>query len=215
VLEIATPTTTVMLADDHPVVRAGLRTLLDTHDLEVVAEAGDAEQARRFVLGFRPDVLVLDVSMPGGSGLNVIPAVQELSPDTAVVVLTMQQDPAFARAAFRAGARGYVLKQEAGSELVPAIRATAAGGTWLSPAVGARMATAASATARSQDSLTERELDVLRLIALGNENYEIAVRLELSARTVETLRARIQEKLGVSARAALVRYALDHDLLDR
>jgi two-component system, NarL family, response regulator NreC len=208
-------TITVVLADDHPVVRDGLRMLLDAQDdLEVVAEAGDVDAARRSVLGYKPTVLVLDLNMPGGSSLEAIPAMAETSPGTSVVVLTMQEDPAFAREALRAGARGYVLKQSAGAELVQAIRAAAGGGTWLNPDLGARMA-AAPAPAGPPGDLTDRELDVLRLIALGHTNNEIAGQLYLSVRTVETHRAHIQQKLGMSSRAELVRYALDHDLIER
>jgi len=167
------------------------------------------------VLGHKPSVLVLDLNMPGGSSLEAIPALSETSPDTAVVVLTMQEDPAFAREALRAGARGYVLKQAAGTELVQAIRAAVGGGTWLNPELGARMAAAPTTPSGPPGDLTERELDVLRLIALGHTNNEIAEQLYLSVRTVETHRAHIQQKLGMSSRAELVRYALDHDLIER
>ena len=209
-------TITVVLADDHPVVRSGLRMLLDAQDdLEVVAEAGDVDAARRSVLGYKPTVLVLDLNMPGGSSLEALPAMAESSPDTSVVVLTMQEDPAFAREALRAGASGYVLKQSAGTELVQAIRSAASGGTWLNPELGARMAAAPATPAGPPGDLTDRELDVLRLIALGHTNNEIASQLFLSVRTVETHRAHIQQKLGMSSRAELVRYALDHDLIER
>ena len=206
---------TIVLADDHPVVRTGLRMLLENEsDIEVVAEAGDVDAAQRYVLGHKPTVLVLDLNMPGGSSLDAIPDVADASPDTSVVVLTMQEDPAFAREALQAGARGYVLKQSAGTELVQAIRAAATGGTWLNPELGARMA-ATPASSGPPGDLTERELDVLRLIALGHTNNEIAAQLYLSVRTVETHRAHIQQKLGLSTRAELVRYALDNDLIDR
>jgi two-component system, NarL family, response regulator NreC len=206
---------TIVLADDHPVVRSGLRMLLENEsDIEVVAEAGDVDAAQRYVLGHKPTVLVLDLNMPGGSSLDAIPNVADASPDTSVVVLTMQEDPAFAREALQAGARGYVLKQSAGTELVQAIRAAATGGTWLNPELGARMA-ATPASSGPPGDLTERELDVLRLIALGHTNNEIAAQLYLSVRTVETHRAHIQQKLGLSTRAELVRYALDNDLIDR
>jgi two-component system response regulator NreC len=209
-------TITVVLADDHPVVRSGLRMLLEAEDdLEVVAEAGDVDAARRSVLGYKPTVLVLDLNMPGGSSLEAIPAMADTSPATSVVVLTMQEDPAFAREALRAGASGYVLKQSAGAELVQAIRAAAGGGTWLNPELGARMAAAPTTPAGPPGDLTERELEVLRLIALGHTNNEIADRLYLSVRTVETHRAHIQQKLGMSSRAQLVRYVLDNDLIER
>jgi two-component system response regulator NreC len=206
----------IVLADDHSVVRSGLRLLLEAEDdMEVVAEAGDVDAARRFVLGHKPTVLVLDLNMPGGSSLEAIPRVAEVSPDTVVVVLTMQEDPAFAREALQAGARGYVLKHAAGTELVQAIRAAAGGGTWLNPDLGARMAAAPQSPTGALAELSEREVDVLRLIALGHTNNEIAERLFLSVRTVETHRAHIQQKLGRSSRAELVRYALDNDLIDR
>jgi two-component system, NarL family, response regulator NreC len=209
-------TVTVVLADDHPVVRSGLRMLLEAEqDIEVVAEVGDVDAARRSVLGYKPTVLVLDLNMPGGSSLEAMPSIAEASPATSVVVLTMQDDPAFAREALRAGARGYVLKQSAGTELVQAIRAAADGGTWLNPGLGARMAAAPAPATGPPDDLTDRELDVLRLIALGHTNNEIASQLFLSVRTVETHRAHIQQKLKMSSRAELVRYALDHDLIER
>jgi two-component system response regulator NreC len=153
--------------------------------------------------------------MPGGSSLEAIPKIAETSPDTVVVVLTMQEDPAFARAALQAGARGYVLKQAAGTELVQAIQAAAGGGTWLNPELGARMAAAPLTPTGPPGDLTEREVEVLRLIALGHTNNEIAQQLHLSVRTVETHRAHIQQKLGLSTRAELVRYALDNELIER
>ncbi len=212
----ATETITIVLADDHAVVRSGLRMLIEAErDIEVLAEAGDVDAARRYTLGHKPTVLVLDLNMPGGSSLEAIPKVAELSPDTSVVVLTMQEDPAFAREALRAGARGYVLKHAAGTELVQAIRTAAGGGTWLNPDLGARMAAAPDGPAGPLAALSERELEVLRLIALGHTNNEIAERLCLSVRTIESHRAHIQQKLGVSTRSELVRYALDHDLIDR
>jgi two-component system, NarL family, response regulator NreC len=207
---------TIVLADDHPVVRSGLKMLLEAQDdLEVVAEVGDVDATRRSVLGYKPTVLVLDLNMPGGSSLEAIPAMTESSPATAIVFLTMQEDPAFAREALRAGAKGYVLKQAAGTELVQAVRAAAGGGTWLNPELGARMAAAPASPAGPPGDLTERELEILRLIALGHTNTEIAGQLYLSVRTVETHRSHIQRKLGVSSRAELVRYALDNDLIDR
>jgi len=209
-------TISIVLADDHPVVRSGLRMLLDAEDdLQVVAEVGDVAAAKRSVLGHKPRVIVLDLNMPGGSSLEAIPAMAEASPETLVVVLTMQEDPAFAREALRAGARGYVLKQAAGAELVQAIRAAAGGGTWLNPELGARMAAAPPTPSGPPGDLTEREVEVLRLIALGHTNNEIAEQLYLSVRTVETHRAHIQQKLGLSTRAELVRYALENDLIER
>jgi two-component system, NarL family, response regulator NreC len=212
----ATDSITIVLADDHSVVRSGLRMLLEAEpDIEVVAEAGDVDAAKRYSLGHKPTVLVLDLNMPGGSSLEAIPQIAEASPGTSVVVLTMQDDPAFAREALQAGARGYVLKHSAGAELVQAIRAAAGGGTWLNPELGARMAATPVGPVGPLAEMSEREIEVLRLIALGHTNNEIAEQLFLSVRTVETHRAHIQQKLGVSTRAELVRYALDHDLIDR
>ena len=212
----ATDTITIVLADDHSVVRSGLRMLLEAEpDIEVLAEAGDVDAARRYTLGHKPTVLVLDLNMPGGSSLEAIPKIPELSPGTSVVVLTMQEDPAFAREALRAGARGYVLKHAAGTELVQAIRTAAGGGTWLNPDLGARMAATPDGPTGALAALSERELEVLRLIALGHTNNEIAEQLCLSVRTIESHRAHIQQKLGVSTRSKLVRYALEHDLIDR
>jgi two-component system response regulator NreC len=207
---------TIVLADDHSVVRSGLRMVLEAEPgFEVVAEAGTVDAAQRYVLGHKPTVLVLDLNMPGGSSLDAIPKVAEVSPGTSVVVLTMQEDPAFAREALRAGARGYVLKQAAGTELVLAIRTAAEGGTWLNPELGARMAATPNGPVGALAELSEREIEVLRLIALGHTNNEIAEQLFLSVRTVETHRAHIQQKLGLSTRAELVRYALDNDLIER
>jgi two-component system response regulator NreC len=212
----ATDAITIVLADDHSVVRSGLRMLLEAEpDIEVLAEAGDVDAARRYTLGHKPTVLVLDLNMPGGSSLEMIPKIAEVSPDTSVVVLTMQEDPAFAREALRAGARGYVLKHAAGVELVQAIRTAASGGTWLNPDLGARMAAAPDGPVGALADLSDREVEVLRLIALGHTNNEIAEQLCLSVRTIESHRAHIQQKLGVSTRSELVRYALDHDLIDR
>jgi len=204
---------TVVLADDHEVVRSGLRMLLEAEDgIEVVAEAGDVDSTTRYVLGHKPDVLVLDLNMPEGSSLPAIPGLLESSPNTAIVVLTMQNDPAFAREALRAGARGYVLKHSAGTELLQAVQTAAGGGTYLNPELGARMAAEPSGP---PGDLTEREVDVLRLIALGHTNNEIAQQLYLSVLTVETHRAHIQQKLSATTRADLVRYALEHGLVER
>jgi two-component system response regulator NreC len=207
---------TIVLADDHSVVRSGLRLLLDqAGGLKVVSEAGDAESAVRTVLGHKPSVLVLDLNMPGElTSLEAIPRVAEASPETRVVVLTMQEDPEFARQALQAGAAGYVLKEAADSELVEAVRRAAAGETYLNPRLGARLAAAPTTPTGPPDDLSEREVEVLRLVALGHTNTEIASQLYLSVRTVESHRAHIQQKLRISSRAELVRYALDRGLLE-
>ena len=198
----------LVLADDHAVVRSGLRMLLDAEEgLSVVAEAGEVDTAKRMVAAHRPDVLILDLNMPGPASL---PAIPELSQRTAVVVLTMQNDPGFARQALGAGARAYVLKEAADTELVEAVRAAANGGTYLNPQLGARLAAAPPEPAGPPDDLTEREVEILRLIALGHTNAEIGERLYLSVRTVESHRAHIQQKTRRTTRAELVRYALEH-----
>jgi two-component system response regulator NreC len=206
---------TIVLADDHAVVRSGLRMVLERQGtFEVVSEAGDAESALRTVLGHKPAILVLDLNMPGQlTSFDAIPREQEVSPDTRVVVLTMQEDPEFARRALRAGAAGYVLKEAADDELVDAIRRVADGATYLNPRLGAVLAAAPPEPSGPPDDLTEREVEVLRLIALGHTNTEIAHELHLSVRTVESHRAHIQQKLGRSTRAELVRYSLDHGLV--
>jgi len=205
----------IVLADDHEVVRNGLRMVLEAEGgFQVVAEAGDLETTRRYVKAHRPDVLVLDLNLPEGSSLPAIPELLTDSPATAVVVLTMQQDPAFAREAMRSGALGYVLKHSAGTELVEAVRAAAVGETYMNPKLGAQLAAAPAEPAGPPDGLTEREVDILRLIGLGHTNTEIAERLYLSVRTVESHRAHIQQKTGRTSRSELVRYALDHGLIE-
>jgi two-component system response regulator NreC len=207
--------TTVVIADDHEVVRSGLRTLLENEsDIEVTAEAGDVRSTLAHVRATQPNVLVLDLNMPGEASLPAIPTFLEASPATAIVVLTMQSDPAFAREALRAGARGYVLKEAANAELVKAIRAAIDGQTYLEPQLGARLAAQPPEPAGPERDLSEREIEVLRLIALGHTNAEIGERLFLSVRTVESHRAHIQQKLRLSTRAELVGYALSHGLLD-
>jgi two-component system, NarL family, response regulator NreC len=205
-------TTTIVLADDHAVIRSALRVLLDAEPgFEVVAEAGDADGAVRYVRGHKPAVLILDLNMPGRPSLEAIPDIKEASPQTEIVVLTMQNEPAFARQALQAGVRGYVLKEAADTELVQAVRSAAAGDIYLQPALGARLA--AGEPDSAVDELSEREREVLRLIALGHTNAEIAEQLFISIRTVESHRAHIQQKLKLSKRAELVHYALDQGLV--
>ena len=202
----------IVLADDHAVVRSGLRLVLENEPaFEVVAEASDVDSARRYVRGHRPAVLVLDLNMPGGSSLEAIPAIRKESPRTQIVVLTMQDEPAFARQALSTGALAYVLKEAADDELVEAVRRAAVGETYLNPKLGARVAK--EPAPGPPDDLSQREVDVLRLIALGHTNAEIAEQLFLSVRTVETHRSHIQQKLRLSSRAELVAYALDRGLI--
>ena len=205
----------IVLADDHAVVRRGLELLLAAEEgFEVVASVGDVDAAIRTTRGYKPDVLVLDLNMPGGSSLEAIPEILEASPDSRVVVLTMQNEPAFARQALAAGALAYVLKEAADDELVEAEQRAAAGQTYLNPQLGARIAAEPPQPSGPPDDLSDREVEVLRMIALGHTNAEIAEQLYLSIRTVESHRAHIQQKLRRSSRADLVRYALDHGLVE-
>jgi two-component system response regulator NreC len=206
----------VVVVDDHAVVRSGLRLLLDAHeDIEVVGEAGSAEDAIFRARALKPDVILLDVVMPGASGIDVLPELLRESPQTKVLVLSMQDDPSYVREAFDAGASGYVLKEAADEEVVSAVREIAKGGRYVHPTLGARMvaAEAEERAAVEADPLSEREREVLRLLALGHTNQEIARELYISVRTEESHRAHIMQKLRLATRAELVRYALSHGLL--
>jgi two-component system, NarL family, response regulator NreC len=205
---------TIVLADDHEVVRAGLHLLLDAEPgFSVVAEAGDLALTERRIAAHRPSVLVLDVNLPDGSSIPAIPRLRAASPGTRIVMLTMQTDPELARDALQAGATGFVLKEAAKEELIQAVRLAAAGRTYLNPELGARLATTPPAPSAGPGDLSAREVEVLRLIALGHTNSEIASQLFLSVRTVESHRAHIQQKTQKSSRAELVSYARDHGLL--
>ena len=204
----------VVLADDHKVVRSGLRVLLQSDArFEVLGEAGSVAGTIDTVLACRPRVLVLDLNMGGESSLEAIPRLRAEVPETQIVVLTMQENPGFARAALRSGAVGYVLKDAADTELMDAVLLAAEGRTYLNPQLGALLA-AQPATDTRPDNLSPREIEVLKLIALGHTNGEIASSLFLSVRTVESHRAHIQQKVGVTTRAELVTYARDRGLLD-
>ena len=206
----------VVIVDDHAVVRAGLRVLLEREEgIEPVAEAANAADGVARAIEFQPDLVLIDVTMPGESGIEAIPRLLAACPDTRVVVLSMHDDPGYVRGAFAAGASGYVLKEAADSELVAAIRDVAAGATYVNPALGARMI-AADTKQRAEgeaNPLSEREDEVLKLLALGHTNQEIAELLFISVRTAETHRAHIMRKLQLGSRAQLVRYALAHQLL--
>ena len=204
---------TVVVADDHPVVRSGLRTLLDAEaDIEVVGEAENADEAVRKVGAHKPTILVLDLMMAGESAIDALPKIREASEDTRIVVLTMHSDPAYARAALREGANGYLVKDAAKAELVGAVRQVAAGSTYLQPELGVELAREPEDV--PPDGLTEREAEILGLVALGHTNQEIAERLFLSSRTIEAHRTHIQQKLNFASRAELVRYAIDHGLTE-
>ena len=182
--------------------------------MQVLAESSDVEGTLRAVRAHKPDVLILDLILVDGSGLEVLPALASEAPETAVVVLTMNKDAATARQALRSGASGFVLKDAAGTELVRAIRAVAGGSAYVQPEIGGLIAGLDHEGPNLLDQISEREVEVLRLVALGHTSREVADMLILSVRTVESHRAHLQDKLGCATRAELVRYALDHGLLD-
>ena len=206
----------VLIVDDHAVVRAGLKLLVDAEaDLETVGEASDAREAVFEARSSNPDVILLDVVMPGQSGLEAMPTLLHEHPETRILILSMQDDPHYVREAFARGASGYVLKEAADTEVVGAIREVARGGRYVHPELGARLIAAEAAAERraEADPLSEREREVLRLLALGHTNQEIAKRLYISVRTAETHRAHIMQKLHLGSRAELVHYAIAQGLL--
>ena len=199
----------VALADDHPVVRAGLRSLLEADpSLRVVAEYPNLPSTRRGLRQDRPDILLLDLSMDGTPALQAIPDLIAARPGLKIIVLTMHDDAGFAREALRLGALAYVLKEAAADELLLAVRSVVAGRTYLHPALGARLAL----LDQSPGGLTDREAQILRLIAAGHTNAEIAVQLFLSLRTVESHRAQVRTKLNLDSRAELSHWAQAHGL---
>jgi two-component system response regulator NreC len=207
----------IVVVDDHAVVRSGLRLLLSAEeDMDVVGDAGNVREAVFEVRAAKPDVVLLDVTMPGESGIEGLPKLLHEAPETRVLMLSMQDDPSYVREAFAAGARGYVLKEAIDAEVVAAVREVAAGNRYVHPALGARMvaADAAAQAADAADPLSDREREVLRLLARGHTNQEIAKQLYISVRTAETHRAHIMRKLQLSTRAELVRYAIEHGQLE-
>ncbi len=207
----------VVIVDDHAILRAGLRRVLDAEpDIDVVGEAPSAERAVFEAISGQPDVVLMDVMMPGKTGIEGMPAVLQAVPQTKVLVLSMQDDPRYVREAFAAGASGYVLKEAADSEVVGAVRAVAAGERYVHPSLGARLVAAEAEEQRKAeaDPLSDREREVLRLLALGHTNQEIAKALFISVRTAETHRAHIMQKLRLTSRAELVRYALAEGMLE-
>jgi two-component system response regulator NreC len=206
------PQITVVLADDHNVIRAGLRSMLEKEsDLRVIGEGADTASAVRLTQDRRPDVLVLDLQMPGADPARDIENLRESAPATAVVVLTMQSNPRKARELLRAGAAGYVLKQAAERNLTEAIRIAAGGGSYIDPELGGVMA---KLEADPLDDLGERERELLRLLALGHTNREIGEQLFLSVRAIEVNRAKLLEKLGIESRPDLVRFAIDNGIIE-
>ena len=215
----------ILVTDDHAVLRAGLTALLNAEaDFTVVGEAADGSECLRVAQALQPDVILLDINMPGLNGLDALPMLREATPQSRVLVLTMHDDVTYLRQVLQSGGAGYVLKQAADVELLSAIRTVHNGGTFLHPAhAQALLANTPSATDDTDNieegdnalaHLSERELETLKLVAFGYSNKEIAAKLYLSVKTVETYKARIMEKLDLTTRAALVRFALQHNLLD-
>lgn len=211
----------ILLADDHAVLRSGLRLLIDSEpDLKVVGEAGDGAEAVVKAGELKPDLIVLDLNMPGLDGLAALPKLRKDHPDTRILILTMHDDANHLQETLRAGASGYVLKRAADAELLMAIRAVMRGETYVHSAMTSKLLqhvmpdTASPSHENPWEALSERERDVLKLVALGYTNAEIAETLFLSVKTVETYRARGMEKLGLQTRAQLVRSALKHGLLN-
>jgi two-component system response regulator NreC len=210
---IAEEAISVVLVDDHAVVRGALRALLEgQEDLEVLGEAGDLAGALALVSERAPRVLVLDVNLPDGLAAERVGELRERAPGTAIVLLTMERDLSLAKQALADGALAYLFKDAAHLELIEAVRAAAAGREYLPAAVSAGLARAGEE--EGDDALSPRETEVLRLMALGHTNREIGEQLELSVRTVETHRSHIQQKLGLTTRPELTRYALDNGLID-
>jgi two-component system, NarL family, response regulator NreC len=203
---------TVVLADDHNVIRTGLRAMLEAEaDLRVIGEASDAPTAQKLVRDRKPDVLVLDLQMPGAEPARDVPALREEVPGTAIVVLTMQADPRRARDLLRAGASGYVLKQAAERQLTAAIRSASEGSSYIDPELGGEVA---QLGADPLESLGDRDRELLRLLALGHTNREIGEMLYLSVRAVEVNRAKLLEKLGLETRPDLVRFAIANGVIE-
>jgi two-component system response regulator NreC len=204
---------TVVIADDHRLVREGLRALIDADpSFRVVAEAGDTDTTIVEVTERCPDLLTLDLHMPGSATITAISELRRLSPGTSIVIVTMAHDPEYARQALRAGVAGYVLKDAPWSEVLHALRGTATGRAYIDPEIGAHLASSESPA--MYEELTSRECEVLRLLALGHTNREIARLLFISVRTAESHRASIRAKLDTSSRSELVDYAREQRLID-
>lgn len=210
--------TTILLVDDHAVLRAGLHMLLDAQPgLRVVGEAGDAQEAMGLAAQLQPDLILLDLTLPQIDGMTALPLLRKLAPAAKVLVLTMHDDEGYLRQAFRAGAAGYVLKKAADAELISAVRAVMRGENYVHPAMTRALLDdllpATTANSDPWETLSEREREVLVLVARGYTAGEIGEQLSLSPKTVETYRLRGMEKLGMRSRAALVQFALAHNLL--
>jgi DNA-binding NarL/FixJ family response regulator len=211
----------VLIADDHAILRAGLRMLIDSQpDMKVIAEAANGEQAVRLASAERPDVVILDITMPGGGGLRAVPEIRRVCASTRVLLLTMHEEPAYLRTALASGAAGYVLKKSVDANLLAAIRSVHKGRSYVDSELASALIQHAlpdlaqpGRPGRPDEVLSERELQVLKLVAEGFSSREIAEQIFIGVKTVETYRARFAEKLGLKSRADLVRYALEVGLL--
>lgn len=198
----------VFLVDDHPIVLSGIRAMVEKQDdLQVVGVAGDVESALTRMTEIMPDIVVIDISLPGASGIVLVDQMRALYPKIATLALTLHEEPAYVRQLLQAGARGFILKRSAAEELIHAIRSVLAGGLYIDPSVAAKILPEPKSSTTSVDQLSDREIMVVKLVAKGFSNKEISGQLSLSVKTVETYRARACEKLGLRTRAALVRYA--------
>lgn len=205
---------TIVLADDQTIVRAALRCVLEAEPgFAIVAEAADLESTARKVLAYKPDVLVLDLHMPDGSTYNTIPKLLQISPETRIVILTMEDSPTAARAALRAGAAGFALKEAADTELVEAVYAVHAGHGYLDPELAARAVCEPEVAPGAAEGLSPRELEVLKLVALGFTNTQIGDELHLSIRTVEAHRSHLQHKIRRTTRAEVSAYAREQCII--
>jgi DNA-binding NarL/FixJ family response regulator len=206
---------TVVIADDHVIFRQGLLKLLQSAgDIEVVADTGSSDEALRLIVEKKPDVAILDISMPGLSGIEIMEEVQRKGIGTKIVFLTMHSDPLTAKRAIQSNASGYVLKDDAFEDLLYAVKAVASGGTFVSPSISEKVLKLEMGREKEGSILTGREREVLQLIASGLTNKKIADKLSVSVKTVETHRTRILQKLGAHSAADLVRYAIKTGLLD-
>ena len=207
----------VLLADDHAMVRAGLREILEgTGDIEIAAEATNGQEALNAVRSGQFDVAVLDLSMPGRSGIELIKLIKEEQPKLRVLILTMHSEEQYAVRALRAGASGYLTKESAADELVAAVRRIASGGAYISPETAQRLVldSGGARTELPHNALSNREYEVFRMIVAGRSVTEIGAALNLSVKTISTHKSRILEKMGLASQADLVRYAVKHNLLD-
>lgn len=214
-------TTRILLADDHAVLRSGLRLLLTSqNEFEVIGEASSGAETLSLAEKLQPDLILLDLSMPTLGGLDALPTLRKIVPSTRILILTMHDDPQYLRQALKHGASGYVLKKAADTELISAIRAVMRGEMYVHPSMTRVLLEDILPEGKSTSgeltwaSLSEREQEVLKMVALGHTSAEIASQLNLSAKTVETYRARGMEKLGLRTRAALVKFALQERVIE-